>query len=139
MSPGDVESISSDGEIGDSFDDNDLCNGAGATSPVNEPVLEQSPAPSTPDQDLEQYEPILSDEDIDDAEVTSSNLFACSMLTLKFVQFQDYELDDMKGVVIEKPVEFDPNLPLKHIQVFKSVKQKYFWLTLCLFLALRGP
>jgi hypothetical protein len=69
LSPGDVESISSDGEIGDSFDDNDLCNGAGANSPVNEPVLEQSPAPSTPDQDLEQYEPILSDEDIDDAEV----------------------------------------------------------------------
>jgi hypothetical protein len=90
LSPGDVESISSDGEIGDSFDDNDLCNGAGANSPVNEPVLEQSPAPSTPDQDLEQYEPILSDEDIDDAEVLPrffyceySNAYTCNLYSSK--------------------------------------------------------
>jgi hypothetical protein len=126
LSPGDVESISSDGEIGDSFDDNDLCNGAGANSPVNEPVLEQSPAPSTPDQDLEQYEPILSDEDIDDAEVTPRfclRIFQCSHL--QFVQFQDYELDDMKGVVIEKPAEFDPNQPLQHILVLYSIKQEF--------------
>ena len=41
---------------------------------------------------------------------------------MQFVQFQDYELDDMKGVVIEKPAEFDPNQPLQHIQVLKLNK-----------------
>jgi hypothetical protein len=44
-------------------------------------------------------------------------MFQC--LYSKFVQFQDYELDDMKGVVIEKPAEFDPNQPLQHIQVLE--------------------
>jgi hypothetical protein len=44
-------------------------------------------------------------------------MFQC--LYSLFVQFQDYELDDMKGVVIEKPAEFDPNQPLQHIQVLE--------------------
>ncbi|XP_059480359.1 protein virilizer isoform X2 [Neocloeon triangulifer] len=96
LSPGDVESISSDGDIGDNFED-DLGNGNEANSPANEPNPENSPL-STPDQDPEQYEPILSDEDMEDAE------------------FQDYEFEDIKDITIEKTPEFDPAKPIDRLQ-----------------------